>query len=202
MKNTLLVGTLLLSLLAVPPTVGARGGGGVEYFTDLGADLLGGVHPGLLAPFPTAAIQGLSCFGYGITRGGWKIGGFGTFFFTLPVSVPIAVLEGTVTGAMGGFGGIISGGHGRWGPCVLAVNTRLGVGGIGVSYVWPSEGGRSITDGTMVIYGGADLELGLVAVPAMMVSVHGGVDALVTLPYAVVPVAVPTVGVRLTWGRF
>lgn len=194
----------IVALLAAPCVAQARGGGGVEYFTNAGPDLLGaGVSSGLLLPFGTETVQGLSGFGYGITRGGWKIGGFGTFFFTLPVSVPIAALGGTLQGAMGGFGGIISGGHARWGPGTFALNMRLGVGGIGVQYEWLSSGAaRTITDGSVVLYAAAEAEIGLVVVPAMMISVHGGMDALVTLSYVVVPVAVPTMGVRITWGRF
>jgi hypothetical protein len=159
---------------------------------------------GTLMPLPTGSTVGLTGFGYGVTRGGWKIGGFGTFFYTGALSVPLPALGGTLTGAVGGFGGVISGGQGRLGPLVYALNMRLGAGGMGISYLWtaavPSP--VPVTGGTFALFGSLDAELGLIVVPAMLVSAYAGVQALVTLPIVVIPLAVPTVGIRVTWGRF
>lgn len=205
MEKRLGICVLLALLLLVPCLAEARGGGGIEYLTNPGTDILGsvGLPDGSLLVLPTGTVEAVSGFGYGVTRGGWKIGGFGTFFATEPMAVSVPYL-GTVTRAIGGFGGVISGGQGRLGPLLFALNLRLGAGGMGVAYTWAPVGmdPMPVGAGTFALFGSLDAELGLIMVPAMAVSVYAGVSGLVTLGYAIVPVAVPTMGVRITWGRF
>ena len=203
MKNMAVKAILLAGLLLVPVLAQAAGGGGVEYMTSIGPDVTSSFGlPSSLVSFPTGAAAAVTGFGYGVTRGGWKIGGFGTFFSTEPLAVPLAPL-GTLTGAIGGFGGIISGGQGRVGPFVLSLNMRLGAGGMGVSYLWATGAGEvPVVGGTFALFGSLDAELGVIVFPAMLVSAYAGVQALVSLPLAVVPLAVPTAGIRVTWGRF
>jgi hypothetical protein len=205
MKNRSITAILLAGFLLVPVLAQAAGGGGVEYMTSVGPDVTTSLGlPSSFVSLPTGAAVGLTGFGYGVTRGGWKIGGFGTFFYTNALSLPVAALDGTLTGAIGGFGGIISGGQGRVGPFVLSLNLRLGAGGMGVSYLWETGAPRAITvgGGTFALFGSVDAELGVIIFPAMLVSAYAGVQALVSLPVVVVPLAVPTVGIRVTWGRF
>jgi hypothetical protein len=205
MKKPLISFVMVLALLLVPSVTFARGGGGFEYFINMGSDVLGGVPlpAGLMTDYVSGTVMGLSGYGYGITRGGWKVGGFGTFFYTAPISESLPAYDMTVTDAIGGIGGVISGGYGRLGPFTFALNTRLGVGGMGVEMIWPSdEYDWTYWSGAVLLYGSADLEVGMIFVPAMMVSAYAGVQAIVTVSYVMVPVVVPTMGIRITWGRF
>lgn len=204
MKKTLVSFVLLFTVLT-PSLTFARGGGGVEYFTNMGSDLLGSVRlpDALVTDYISGSFMGMSAYGYGITRGGWKIGGFGTFFYSAPISLVMDAYDITVNQVAGGIGGVISGGHGRLGPFTFALNTRLGAGGVGFESTWDDDPyAWSYWSGAFALYGAADVEVGLVFVPAMMVSAYAGVQALVTVAYAVVPIIVPTMGVRVTWGKF
>ena len=205
MRKHLALGVCCAVLLAMPCAAFARGGGGIEYMTNPGSDLLGSLAPvgSSLLVLPTGTVQSVSGFGYGVTRGGWKIGGFGTFFSTEPMSVPVPAL-GTVTRAIGGFGGIISGGQGRLGPFLFSLNMRLGAGGMGVFYDWSPNGMSPLHSGggTFGLFGSLDAEAGLIVFPAMAISAYAGVEGLLALGYAIVPVATPTMGIRITWGSF
>jgi hypothetical protein len=199
-------GCIALSVLLLLPLVAyAGGGGGIEYLTNPGPEIMNALNlpSGSLASLPTGTVNSVSLFGYGITRGGWKIGGFGSFFYTLPIDMTIPEFGYKVTGAAGGFGDIISGGYQRIGPLTLALNLRLGAGGMGIRYVWTDQGQNPFPSsvGTFILHGAVDGELGIILVPAMMVSVFAGVDAIVAMP-AFVPVPVPDIGVRVTWGKF
>ncbi len=57
--------------------------------------------------------------------------------------------------------------------------------------------------GTFALFGSVDAELGFIVVPAMLVSVYAGIDAVAPIsPFFVALLAVPTFGARITWGRF
>ena len=196
---------VLAALLCVPGLAFAGGGGGIEYITNIGPDVL--ALPGLPRYFldspTTGTVIGASGFGYGITRGGWKIGGFGTFFAAGPFDFEVPYASMVYHGATGAFGGVLSGGFGRVGPFALSLELRLGAGGFVVSgtSTWDGDPMPSL-GGSFAAFGSLDAELGLVVVPAMMLSVYAGVSGFVSLPYLVIPAAAPTMGVRITWGRF
>ena len=206
MRKHLVLGGFCVVLLLAPCLAFAGGGGGIEYVTNPGPDILGSLLPAgsPLLRMPTGTVQAVSGFGYGVTYDGWKIGGFGTFFTTgAPLSLDVPTL-GTVTRVIGGFGGIISGGQGRLGPLLFSVNLRLGAGGMGVGYLWYPAGMSPIPvgPGTFALFGSVDAEVGLITFPAMAISAYAGVNGILALGYAIVPVAVPTMGVRITWGSF
>jgi hypothetical protein len=196
---------VLAALLCVPSLAFAGGGGGLEYMTNTGPDVLSfsGVPSWFLASPSTGTVNGVSGFGYGVTRGGFKIGGFGTFFAAGPFDFPVPWASTVYTNAIGGFGGIITGGYGRLGPFALSLNLRLGSGGFWVSGTSSSHGSPMPSwSGSGAAFGALDLEAGVVVVPAMMVSVYAGVSGFVSFPYMIIPAAAPTMGVRMTWGRF
>jgi hypothetical protein len=205
MKKNAVALVLLMGLLLVPSLAFARGGGGLEYFVNMGSDILGGVTlpDAFMTDYVSGTIMGVSGYGYGINRGGWKIGGFGTFFYTAPLGLDIPAYDTRVISAVGGIGGVISGGHGRLGPFTFALNTRLGAGGMGIELFWPGGlDGWNYWSGSFLLYGSADVEVGIVFVPAMMVSVYAGVQGIVPIPYVVAACAVPSMGLRITWGAF
>lgn len=202
MKRTLFV--LLVAFAMLPGLVYASGGGGIEYLTNVGPDLL----PSLALPggvsLPTGSVIGFSGFGYGVTRGGWKIGGFGLFLYTDNVSVPVPSLSSSVNGAVAGFGGVISGGQARLGPFRLSLNLRLGAGVIGVRLPYEHMSPMMMDAGTACLFGSIDGEVGLLFVPAMLVSVYGGLGSIAPIIpfYGPVPIASFIAGVRITWGSF
>jgi hypothetical protein len=205
MKKPRLLLVSAVLLLAAPFLAQAGGGGGIEYITNIGPDAWGfsGLPSFVLASPQTGTIIGVSGFGYGTTRGGWKIGGFGTFFATGPFDFPVPEYGMNYTSALGGFGGVISGGYGRLGPFALSLNLRLGAGGFAVSGV-STRGPEPmpLMSASGAVFGALDLEAGVVLVPAMMVSVYAGASGFLSFPFAIIPAAAPTMGVRLTWGRF
>ncbi len=117
MKPAIKIVLALFVFALVPAALFANGGGGVEYITNAGSDVLGTtLFRGSIIDMPTSSVTALSAFGFGLTRGGWKIGGFGTGFFTQDFALPIPEAGMIVNRAASGFGGIISGGMGRFGP--------------------------------------------------------------------------------------
>jgi hypothetical protein len=198
------IGILLSALLLLPAFAFAKGGGGFGYLTNAGSDFLDSLAiPGdAFTVMPTGAANAFSIFGYGITRSGWKIGGSGSFFYAMPIDVSVASLSGPVTGVIGGFGDVISGGYARLGPLGLSLNFRFGAGGMAVRHLWTSSSDApvSVSFGTFIAHGAVDGEIGIILVPAMMVSVYAGLDVLL-IPQTL-PVPVPTMGVRIAWGSF
>jgi hypothetical protein len=183
----------------------ANGGGGVEYFTNAGSDLIGkGFFGGSMVDFPTGSVSALSAYGFAVTRRGWKIGGFATGLFAQDLSLAIPEAGMSVDRAAGGFGGIISGGAGRWGPVGFAINTRLGAGGLAVEGSWTGGSEPSpMIAGVFSLFASVEAEVGIIVVPAMLVSVYCGLDAVAPLsPYFFAVLAAPTFGARITWGRF
>ena len=199
--------TAAACLLLAPALAEARGGGGIEYFTNLGTDVLGPVTvaPGVLVHAPTGSVSVLSAYGFGITSGGWKIGGFATGFYAAGLSLPFPSLGEAITTAAGGVGGVISGGFARWDQFCLSMDLRLGAGGMAVGMVDdpPIAGAVPFWTGVFTLYGALSAEAGFLFVPAMLISLRVGLDAVVAFSYSgPFPVAVPTMGIRFTWGRF
>jgi hypothetical protein len=205
MKRAAKLLLMLVALSSAPIVSFANGGGGVEYFTNAGSDLLGpSFFSGGLVDLTTGSITSLSAFGYGVTHGGWKIGGFGTGFYAKNLSLVIPEGDMTVNRSAGAFGGVISGGAGRLGLIGYSVNTRLGAGGLAVEGIWTGGSGLSpMTAGVFSLYASVDAEAGIILVPAMLVSVYVSIDAIVPIaPYFIAFLAVPTLGARISWGRF
>ena len=157
MRKPLLVALALL----LPCLAFAGGGGGIEYLSNVGPDLLPGIAlPGV--SLQSGSVAGLSGFGYGVTRGGWKIGGFGTFLYSDGISVPVPSLHTSAAGAVAGFGGVLSGGQAKLGPFRLSLNLRLGGGGIGVRFPYPRTDMPMMMDaGTACLVASVDGEVGL-----------------------------------------
>jgi hypothetical protein len=60
-----------------------------------------------------------------------------------------------------------------------------------------------VTSGAFAMYGAVDAEVGIVFVPAMMISVFAGIDGLLPITAFFFPfMASPVAGVRVTWGAF
>lgn len=175
MRKSPFFAVILAAFVLTPSLVEARGGGGLEYLTNIGSDAIPQLQStgGRLLDLPTGTISAISGFGYGVLPGGWKIGGFGIFFYSGELSLTIPNLGGPLTRAVGGAGGLISGGYARWGPFGFSLDIRIGAGGMGVSYLgaYSSEfGPMEATDGVFVLYGALKGEIGTIMVPAMMVS--------------------------------
>jgi hypothetical protein len=119
-------------------------------------------------------------YGYGVNRFGNRIGGFGT-----------ALLS--PEDAAGGVGGLIMGQEWRAGPLVAAVTFWGGVGG--ASYA---------SDGFMLVFGEADLELGVRILPWMQLVAYAGYQAwgntIPFYPFTKAFVRTPVFGIRLGWG--
>ena len=160
----------------------------------------------LVLDYPTGTVTALEAFGYGVTRGGWKIGGFATGFYATGLAVALPSDNLVISDAMGGFGGFISGGAGRFGPFAYSLNVRLGAGLMFAEGVWTmpvTYGSNSFNGGAFLICGGVDGEIGLLVVPAMLVSAYISAQAVMIPTYvSLVAAVVPTVGVRITWGSF
>jgi hypothetical protein len=207
MRKSLFCAMFLAAIAFTTSLAEARGGGGLEYLTNFGSDVFGQMPGagGRLLDMPTGTVSAVSGFGYGVLRGGYKIGGFGIFFYTDDISQTIPDFGGPLTHAAGGLGGLISGGYTRWGPLAFSLDLRIGAGGMGVNYLWTQAGYDPVASSAavFVLYGALKAEVGIVFVPAMMVSAFAGLDALVPVgSMGPIPVLVPTAGVRVTWGSF
>jgi hypothetical protein len=122
-------------------------------------------------------------FGYGVDGGGTRFGGFGM------------ALLGPVSGTWGGVGGILTGYELRAGPIEIALNLLGGPGGLAF--------GRG---GYFILFGQADLEVGLTLLPWMQVVVYGGFQAWGNLipgfPLREATLTTPVYGIRVAWGGF
>jgi hypothetical protein len=199
---------LFVLFLASSPLLSfAGGGGGIGLLTNASSQMFG-MAPwanGIVLDYPAGTVTALEAFGYGVTRGGWKIGGFGIAFYATNLDLALYSDDLNVTGAAGGVGGVISGGAGRWGPFAYSLNVRLGAGGLAINADWndPRYSSSHFVSGAFAMYGAIDAEVGLVLVPAMLVSGYVSLEALaVPTPTTLVAAVVPTVGVRITWGSF
>jgi hypothetical protein len=188
----------------------AEGGGGIEYIGNAGSNgiptLASRISGDGWLDVPTGSVAGFGGFGYGVTYHNFKIGGFGFGFFSGEISKTVPAFETELVGLAGGFGGVILGSQYSAGPVIIALNTRIGAGGIAVrqtSYP-PRDSGRIYTIGTAALYGSADLETGLAMNRNMLVSLYAGVSGILAFTYwqpPLLPLAVPEFGVRITWGR-
>jgi hypothetical protein len=122
-------------------------------------------------------------YGYGVLWSGQRIGGFGT------------ALLSTGHDAAGGVGGLIIGQELRSGPLVLAFS------------LWGGAGGASVRHhGYMLVFGEADIELGLRVLPWMQVVAYAGYQAwgnmVPGVPFSSAALSTPVIGIRIGWGAF
>ena len=192
-------------LMCLPLVSYAEGGGGIGLLTNVGSQNIGAVPLSGMLDYPTGTMTAAEVFGYGVTSRGWKIGGFGIGFYGSGLSHAVPAEGLSITGAAGGFGGVISGGAGSWGDLVYSMSVRLGAGGMAVEGTtsFPSPGLNPFLGGAFALYGAIEVEIGVTIVPAMLVSGFLSLQAVaVPTPLTIVAATVPTMGIRMTWGRF
>jgi hypothetical protein len=179
----LLIVTIIITLFSAP--LMAKGGGGTLWGTN--TDWIGGENLGV----SNMGMTFTGGFGYGVARGGAKIGGFG---------MAVHNSEDSVTGdpyIAGGFGGAMLGSYGSAGRVSVAANLWLGVGGFSIQNTGDFFGG----------FGQADIEVGFAVLKWFQISGYAGYAAI--LPLIASPSALfasakytPVIGIRLTWGSF
>ena len=120
-------------------------------------------------------------YGYGVNRWGNRIGGFGTALLSEPGQTA------------GGVGGMLMGQEWRAGPLVAAMTFWGGLGGASFQH-----------HGYMLVFGEADVELGIRFLPWMQVVAYAGYQAwgntIPGFPFKNVFVYTPVVGIRIGWG--
>ncbi len=181
MKKILLVVCVPVLLVLAGGAVFAGGAGGLAWSDQ---HYVSGLSSSTLA---TTEIGG---FGYGVSAGGTRTGGFGYAIYSEPGTDSLA----------GGVGGVIVGQESRTGPLTFAVNLWTGAGGV-------SETLAGIQSGHVVLFGEANVELGIAVTPWMQLSGYAGMQGLADvhprtgiggqlLRYS------PILGMRLAWGSF
>ena len=209
MKRTAPV-VILLFLVASLSAI-AEGGGGIEYIGNVGSNAIPALAEAIAGEqwldVRSGSIAGFGGFGYGVTWENFKIGGFGFGFLSGQVSKPVPVLDAELVGLAGGFGGVILGSQYSAGPIVLALNTRLGVGGLAIDQTsYPPKAGTYYgTFGTVGLYGHIDVEAGVVIGRNMLLSAYAGTSGILAFTFwdpPVLPLLVPVFGARITWGSF
>lgn len=138
----------------------------------------------------TGQMSSVGGFGYGVSSGGQRTGGFGFALYSPAGTDSLA----------GGVGGIIVGQEAHAGPFMAAINLWTGLGGI-------SAAPNGVETGYAVLFGEANLELGAAVTPWMQLVLYGGLQGFAdispgkgigteVLRYA------PVIGMRLSWGSF
>ena len=178
MNKMKMVGVLFFALIMPASFSFAYGGGGgltygIQYFhpeltnADIGLHTVGG-------------------FGYGTTRSGQRVGGFGIAIFS------------EANDLVGGIGGNITGHEFVSGPVSLATALWTGVGGAKADLKDPG--------GYMIVFAELDLELGIAPSPWMQLVAFGGMQGVASLipgvPFTSALYYSPTWGFRLAWGAF
>jgi hypothetical protein len=171
---------VLLALLAAAPAAAGGAGGvlhGEQRFDPQFANF-------------DLGTQYVGGYGYGVSASGQRMGGFGLAFFSEPDSGRFS----------GGVGGVMSGQEFRLGPFEVAANLWTGVGGVAKHTVLGQP------DGWFVLFGQADVEVGLAILPWWQISSYAGVQLMANLapgePFEGLLVYTPVVGVRVAWGGF
>lgn len=182
MRNRMFLCALAAGLLAAGAAA-ADGAGGLRYgrqYVDLGyasSDLGIGTAGG---------------FGYGVSEDGQRVGGFGFILYSDKGSRQY----------LGGVGGLITGGQGRFGPLIVGLDLLLGLGGAGLSDA--ADGGNAA--GMMLAYGELELSVGLAFTRWMQIAAYAGFQGMANLfpgdAFRSFQYYSPTVGMRLLWGKF
>ncbi len=130
--------------------------------------------------------QYTSVFGYGLTRGGQRLGGF-----VLGVHSPDD--SGQISG---GVVGSIVGQEMRDGPVMLAASLWAGIGSVRTLAL--SE------QGDLSLFGEATLEAGITVPHWVQIVAYGGMQVVANVgngaPFDEVPFFTPVLGLRLVWG--
>ena len=165
---------LIAALLLAVPAGFAIAGG----FGGIG---VGGPYFQSAANGPLMGVSSVTAFGYSVNDEGDRVGGFGLGLFTPAGS------------AEGGAGGLLAGHEWRLGPAFLALNLWGGVGGL-----------RSGDMGYLLVFGQADLEIGILWLPWMEITFYAGYQTWGNLfpgvPFASAVSAAPILGMRMAWG--
>jgi hypothetical protein len=100
----------------------------------------------------------------------------------------------------GGVGGVIIGQESRTGPLTFAANLWTGLGGVSATF-------SGTQTGHMILFGEANIELGIAVTPGMQLSTYAGMQGIADVdPKTGVGTQLarhwPVVGMRLSWGSF
>ena len=168
---------LIISALVILPIALAFGEGGFslgeQYFIpDLASYDLQSRYTGV--------------FGYGVTHGGQRMGGFVLGIHSPEAGEPIS----------GGVLGAIVGQETRDGPLMLAVSLWTGIGSVRSS---------GLTEhGELSLFGEATIEVGFTVPRWIQIVAYGGMQAVANVgngePFDAVPFFTPVLGLRLVWG--
>ena len=169
------------AILALFPLIpaGARGTGGLTW----GEQYFDGQFSNYDIQ---AGASGL--FGYTVTRGGTRVGGFALALHADDPATPFDA----------GFVGSITGQEIRTGGLVAGVSLWTGIGGITANPL-------SLSPASFALFGEATLDVGVTTFPGATLTVYAGMQAIAP----VLPVLrafdtvlyTPTFGVRLAWGN-
>jgi hypothetical protein len=129
---------------------------------------------------PTLGVSTIDGYGYGVNDEGDRVGGFGLGFSSAAVG----------TGGVGGF--LL--GHEWWlGPLVVGFSLEGGIGGSSVGNA-----------GYLLLFGQADIDVGIAVLPWMQVVLYVGYQAAGNLfpgtSFANATFSAPVMGVRIAWG--
>jgi hypothetical protein len=138
----------------------------------------------------TVSISEVGGFGYGVNANGQRTGGFGYAIYSP---------EGTSSVA-GGVGGVIFGQEGHAGPLTFALNLWTGLGGLSATFAGTETG-------LAILFGEANVELGIAVTPWMQLSAYVGMQGLADISAHTgigtrLATYSPVVGMRLAWGSF
>lgn len=169
--------TLLAAALLISTATAFAGGGG-------------GTFVGRLLPYPELRNQDVMTsvsggFGYGVSRDGSRVGGFG-----------LAIEDERNEEFYGAFGGLMSGQEVKLGPVIASINLWSGVG-----YLAP----RSIGSGSIGYYAELSGEIGALLLPWMQTSVYGGMQitgSFSRFAWFERAAYAPVAGIRFAWGSF
>jgi len=173
---------LVLVILALPLSFAfAAGAGGVTWSDQRYVSGLSNT---------TVTSSEIGGFGYAVNREGLRTGGFGYAIYSPSGTQALA----------GGVGGVILGQEGHTGPLTFAANLWTGLGGISATF----SGTRT---GHAIVFGEANLELGVAVTPWMQLSMYAGMQGMADVdPQSGVGTQLasywPVVGMRLSWGSF
>ena len=176
------IAALVLLVITVPLAGAFAGGAGGVAWSD--QHYIAGLSNS------TIAVSEVGGFGYGVNSSGQRAGGFGYAIYSP---------EG-LDRISGGVGGFIVGQEGRAGPFTLAGNLWMGLGGVSATI----SGAQS---GHVILFGEANLELGVAVTPWMQLSAYCGMQGMsdvnpdTGIGYQIARYA-PVFGMRLAWGSF
>ncbi len=173
---------LVLAVFAAPLSTAFAGGAGGVTWSDQHS--ISGFSN---TTVPASEIGG---FGYGVTNGGRRTGGFGYVMYSEPGTDSLS----------GGVGGVIIGQESRTGPFTIAANLWTGAGAVSLGF-------SGTASSYVVLFGEANVELGVAVTPWMQLSAYAGmqgiadVDARTGIGAGLVRYC-PVAGMRLSWGSF